>query len=1447
MDKGKPRSGSGDEDDVIEQAPVRADTPGPLPQFQYAREKLMELAETFGARLRPKCLLKTFDNADGLWDPEKWSRSFGGYSTGSRENSPLTIDPRDRKKQIDLDREQLMRRRTSDPRERLKEERDGIVLSPQRRSFGTGCHVTQTSSLGRQVSCPADFKDGADRDRDRRERRIGSGRITIDRDQGREREYRGVRDRYDRDDRRGSGNPTDRTFERSDRYHSSSYDNNRSNYNRFSRDNRGNRRGRYVEEEEPEWFSAGPTSQSDTIELRGFEKEPEEDTGHGEGLIIEEEECGDEAPAESNDKTGISVGDRNGSLETNESSSPEVNHETRPSPSNSALFDFNDFFKVNSSLLMDEQTVEPDVNVQGSRFQQWFQQQQQQQLVHGHSKDNSRRSSINEEFNYLNDIIDGSRSPVIPSPPPAPAHIYDGKPGNFYQQYAMTMEEKQAHLEAMNQRKNSPNNPLLNALFMNSGHMDKSNTPVNSGNFSTQDAEAQLKAMLFRGRDSNSSSGTASPAVMGGASRKVKTLAELEADFHQGSPTHHMSPIQHQNHQQHQHQQQQQPPQPHQHQQHPQQHLQQHHPQHPQQHPQQHPPQHVQQHPQQHPQQVQQHPQHHPQQVQQHPQHVQQHPQHIQQHPQHVQQHHPQHTSQHTPQQHPQHDHHHHQHQHQHQSPQETKTGDDGDLTAFNKLLSMMQAGAAAAVGQHLLQQQQQQQQAPPPPPQEPPKHVQMGGQMMMTPDGRSMSPLQQQLHNLQLHNNNNDFLQVRRAAALMRNKEQQLHIQQQTLQQMQRQPPPQPPPTHTQPQQPPQPMIPPPQPQTPRAITQDPILNFIQQNPTIITKPPSPSPTIPTLMANPSTPRVVSPAPQSLPPNLLPKQVQTPQQISGAKIPSPIMFSQQPPMHLSAPSPIHPAQLARSLASHPLTANTLTTASANIRPQSVARVPSPQELIAHTQAIMQSALIKKQLEDQKERFLKKQQERARSPNQNRANPSPMPTTPTAANQGKSTMSAAFTPTSVIRKMHSDRASEKEKSTKDIDHDDLDGNPPDGANDSHSSDKYHSEKRARQDAEDIASLPGIDFNAEPNQPITSLEEKLKLAGISGQSGNKSTPILGQGDKSSRPVVGQGMMQGGVPIQVQTVANSTPVPGRPIVKVLPQTPASTPSQFRPLTGGPGAASTPVRPADGGQRAIVGSSNLAALDMAKVLEQQQRIQQQQSAAAAAAAAARQVVNTPLAGRPVGVGSNAPFGIPITGRMPVQSNVAPPNVHAAGAANALLMQQMMQQSTAAAARGLNLGPLSQINQLNQLAAIQQAQQAQQRMVDPRLQGVRYPGIVPQMMNPRSTAGTNMGLGVTGNPAINAVLGRALSPQILPGGGQKLSVNGPLSPNLSCTSPAQFINSQAALNGNNNITKTSTASDPNILKWFSSDVLKNHMPTMPPLPTQGQKVLTLDDLEGT
>lgn len=40
----------------------------------------------------------------------------------------------------------LLQKKLADPRERLKAESEGIVLSPQRRSFNSGCQVTQTAS-----------------------------------------------------------------------------------------------------------------------------------------------------------------------------------------------------------------------------------------------------------------------------------------------------------------------------------------------------------------------------------------------------------------------------------------------------------------------------------------------------------------------------------------------------------------------------------------------------------------------------------------------------------------------------------------------------------------------------------------------------------------------------------------------------------------------------------------------------------------------------------------------------------------------------------------------------------------------------------------------------------------------------------------------------------------------------------------------------------------------------------------------------------------------------------------------------------------------------------------------------------------------------------------------------------------------------------------------------
>jgi hypothetical protein len=37
----------------------------------------------------------------------------------------------------------------------------------------------------------------------------------------------------------------------------------------------------------------------------------------------------------------------------------------------------------------------------------------------------------------------------------------------------------------------------------------------------------------------------------------------------------------------------------------------------------------------------------------------------------------------------------------------------------------------------------------------------------------------------------------------------------------------------------------------------------------------------------------------------------------------------------------------------------------------------------------------------------------------------------------------------------------------------------------------------------------------------------------------------------------------------------------------------------------------------------------------------------------------------------------------------------------------------------------------------------------------------------------------------------------------------------------------------------------DTNLTKWFGSDMLKQQLPNMPPLPSQGQRVLTVDEIE--
>ncbi|CAH1801592.1 unnamed protein product, partial [Owenia fusiformis] len=144
--------------------------------------------------------------------------------------------------------------------------------------------------------------------------------------------------------------------------------------------------------------------------------------------------------------------------------------------------------------------------------------------------------------------------------------------------------------------------------------------------------------------------------------------------------------------------------------------------------------------------------------------------------------------------------------------------------------------------------------------------------------------------------------------------------------------------------------------------------------------------------------------------------------------------------------------------------------------------------------------------------------------------------------------------------------------------------------------------------------------------------------------------------------------------------------------------------------------------------------------------------------------------------------------------------------------------------------LAQLNQLNQLNQMAVLQAQQQQQQQqqrgVIDPRLQAAASARAAtfqqsPQVMN--SQRSPNM---LNVNMAAAAVLGRSLSP--LPPGATSpgLPPRSPLPWMQQSTSPLPFANN-------------------NFSKWFGNDVLKQQLPTMPPLPAAGKKVMTLDEIE--
>ncbi|XP_078679850.1 eukaryotic translation initiation factor 4E transporter-like isoform X3 [Branchiostoma floridae x Branchiostoma belcheri] len=475
-----------------------------LPKHRYNKEELMNLAKSGPSKQRPAFLSKEFDSPEGIWDPERWHASVSGKRSATSSPAP---DDHKRSRTGDTDRE-IRRKSFADPRERVREDdKDGIVLSPQRRSFGSGCQVTtQTSNNEKGRGSPMDRLDRRENESGRgNQRRIGSGRLNLyerereaardgrdlgrdgrDRDRdfgrdGRDRDRDLGRDLRDRD--RDLRDLRDRDFGRGDR-DMEFKERNRDRGGRDRQQHDASRRSRLHNRpaEEPEWFSAGPTSQSDTIELGGYED------------YVERKK-------RDNKKVSTKQPDRNGSLETNSSSSPEMSQDgegrergAQPTAANSGDFNFDEFFNIDGNIpgFPISQSPEESAAASSSRFSRWFASRGSSRSSsrsnsrpgsRSNSRPSSRRSSIHEELERLTAGMEekGGHSPV---PPPA-TFIYP--PGE---------QHNKVNILEMLSKARIPVHPLMETMSQKHHHLQQH---AEAGSVkSVQEIEAELKQMVIQ-------------------------------------------------------------------------------------------------------------------------------------------------------------------------------------------------------------------------------------------------------------------------------------------------------------------------------------------------------------------------------------------------------------------------------------------------------------------------------------------------------------------------------------------------------------------------------------------------------------------------------------------------------------------------------------------------------------------------------------------------------------------------------------------------------------------------------------------------------------------------------------------------------------------------------------------------------------------------------------
>ncbi|KTF72096.1 hypothetical protein cypCar_00039939 [Cyprinus carpio] len=404
-----------------------------------AKEELMEIKELPISNERPECLSEKYDS-DGVWDPEKWHASL-------YPSSEISGPTEGYKKDYAEDRVPL-KRRITDPRERVKDDDLEVVLSPQRRSFGGGCQVAPTALPRRPIS-PLENKENESL-RLGGARRIGSGRIVAsrvferdarvdkERERDREREFKDKRFRRDFGDKR--------VF--SERRRNDSY-----------------------AEEEPEWFSGGPTSQSETIELIGFDDKILEDDKRRTKRSRKKPESV---------KEGLYF-ECNGGL----SEDPEVVQESgadQEVPHAEVLpeqtpgeFDFNEFFNLEKTMPGLASMIEDvlaDGPVMASRFSRWFSSNRSP----SDSRSSSLRSTPHEELERLAGLESLSQGTSL-----------------YFTPISSVERKEKVDILQLLHKANIDLKPLLSSLNVNKAHLKES---TNSGVvLSLEEVEVGLKGL----------------------------------------------------------------------------------------------------------------------------------------------------------------------------------------------------------------------------------------------------------------------------------------------------------------------------------------------------------------------------------------------------------------------------------------------------------------------------------------------------------------------------------------------------------------------------------------------------------------------------------------------------------------------------------------------------------------------------------------------------------------------------------------------------------------------------------------------------------------------------------------------------------------------------------------------------------------------------------------